>query len=63
MPADRGPWKKRGRKAGINAGAGHVRRPAAFGASARRDLRVLKGTCGNLKRGARSIRNGRSGRS
>jgi hypothetical protein len=45
MPTDRGPWKKRGRKAGINAGAGHVRRPAAFGANARRDLRVLKGTC------------------
>jgi hypothetical protein len=45
MPTDRGPWKKRGRKAGMNAGAGHVRRPAAFGASARRDLGVLKGTC------------------
>jgi hypothetical protein len=43
MPTDRGPWKKRGRKAGMNAGAGHVRRPAAFGSSARRDLRVLKG--------------------
>lgn len=37
--------RSRGRKARcVNAAAGHVRRPAASGASARRDPRVLKGT-------------------